>query len=423
MWTTAYSYPTPATNTAPITPALILSVSESTRSDVEITYKPGSKSKKESTSNGQSDEGVVTIKRHHHHKSRRQYFLPGDSSQGQPTFFQPHLSSVASSSASPLPSPALEAPSGTRGAHFTLPSLGRRSPRLHKAPSNIPMPMPKPVQIPNTTAAGPSKYTVHNRVPTRGKRKRALCIGINYTGQQWWLRGCINDAKRVRRFLIECHGFLRDDIILLTDSDNSSGSPTRKNILQAMRWLVSDAQSGDSLFFHFSGHGGQTPDLDGDETDGQDEVIFPLDYQRKGIIVDDDMHAIMVKNLPDGCRLTALFDSCHSGTALDLPFVYLPNGHLKGGKLTKAGAAKQVGADVVSWSSCEDGQTSKDTFSLDGSAVGAMSNAFVNVLKQDPRLPYKTLLKHLRAQLEPRYNQKPQLSSSHKINTNDIFVI
>lgn len=37
-----------------------------------------------------------------------------------------------------------------------------------------------------------------------------------------------------------------------------------------------------------SGHGGQTPDLDGDEDDGYDEVIYPLDFKQAGHIVDDE---------------------------------------------------------------------------------------------------------------------------------------
>jgi hypothetical protein len=57
-----------------------------------------------------------------------------------------------------------------------------------------------------------------------------------------------------------------------------------------------------------SGHGGQTKDKDGDEIDGFDEVVFPLDYKTAGHLVDDDMHALMVHPLPTGCRLTALFD-------------------------------------------------------------------------------------------------------------------
>jgi len=211
------------------------------------------------------------------------------------------------------------------------------------------------------------------------------------------LRGCVNDARRVRRFLVDYYDFPTESIVLLTDSGyGSNGMPTRKNILKAMRWLVKDARPGDSLFFHYSGHGGQVQDIDGDEDDGLDEIIYPVDFARKGYIVDDDMHAIMVKGLPNGCRLTALFDSCHSGTALDLPYIYTSRGRLKCGRLTKRGASRRAGADAVSWSACEDGQKSKDTFSLDGTAVGAMSNAFITALKENQRLSYKELLRRLR---------------------------
>lgn len=41
------------------------------------------------------------------------------------------------------------------------------------------------------------------------------------------------------------------------------------------------------------------------------------------------MHDIMVRPLPPGCRLTAIFDSCHSGTALDLPYIYSTAGVIK----------------------------------------------------------------------------------------------
>jgi len=36
-----------------------------------------------------------------------------------------------------------------------------------------------------------------------------------------------------------------------------------------------------------------------------------------------EMHDLMVKKLPAGCRLTAIFDCCHSGSALSLPYEYV----------------------------------------------------------------------------------------------------
>lgn len=91
-----------------------------------------------------------------------------------------------------------------------------------------------------------------------------------------------------------------------------------------------------------AGHGGQTKDLDGDEDDGYDEVIYPVDFRQTGHITDDEMHRIMVKPLQSGVRLTAIFDSCHSGTALDLPYIYSTQGVLKEPNL-----AKDAGANIL----------------------------------------------------------------------------
>ncbi|KAF8656187.1 hypothetical protein AX16_002625 [Volvariella volvacea WC 439] len=150
-------------------------------------------------------------------------------------------------------------------------------------------------------------------------KKKALCIGINYFGQDGELRGCINDANNIKNFLIRHFGYREGDIVMLTDdAGDPRQHPTRDNIIRGMQWLVRNAAPDDSLFFHYSGHGGQTKDHDGDEADGYDEVIYPVDHRENGHIVDDHMHDIMVKSLPPGCRLTAIFDSCHSGSALGM---------------------------------------------------------------------------------------------------------
>ncbi|KAK7033158.1 caspase domain-containing protein [Favolaschia claudopus] len=295
-------------------------------------------------------------------------------------------------------------------------------------------------------------------------KKKALCIGINYFGQNGELRGCINDANNMQRFLCSQFGYRKEDIVMLTDdTQNPRQLPTRDNIFSAMQWLVSGANPNDSLFFHYSGHGGQTKDVDGDEGDGHDEVIYPLDFQDSGHIVDDMMHDIMVRSLPPGCRLTAIFDSCHSGTALDLPYVYSTEGKLKEPNLaaeagsslktafssytrgdmggvfksamglvkTATGGNKKAEeytratrtspADVISFSGCKDSQTSADATEA-GQATGAMSYALMTALSQNPQQSYQQLLNALRDILKAKYSQKPQLSSSHPMDTNIMFI-
>ncbi|KAL7932429.1 hypothetical protein V8C35DRAFT_323011 [Trichoderma chlorosporum] len=295
-------------------------------------------------------------------------------------------------------------------------------------------------------------------------RRKALLIGINYFGQRGQLRGCINDVRNMTAYLVEQFGYKREDMVILTDDQqNPMSQPTKQNILRAMHWLVKDARPNDSLFFHYSGHGGQTKDLDGDELDGYDEVIYPVDFRQHGHITDDEMHRIMVSPLQAGVRLTAIFDSCHSGTALDLPYIYSTQGILKEPNLAKeagqgllgvissysqgdlggvanniigffkkattgeeahnrALATKTSPADVVMWSGSKDDQTSADA-NIASQATGAMSWAFVTALRKNPQQSYVQLLNSIRDELATKYTQKPQLSCSHPLNTNLLFVM
>jgi hypothetical protein len=84
--------------------------------------------------------------------------------------------------------------------------------------------------------------------------RKALLIGINYFGQRGQLRGCINDVKNMAFYLSENLGYLRENMVILTDDQqNPMSQPTKQNMLRAMHWLVKDAQPNDSLFFHYSG--------------------------------------------------------------------------------------------------------------------------------------------------------------------------
>ncbi|KAJ7137203.1 caspase domain-containing protein [Mycena epipterygia] len=234
-------------------------------------------------------------------------------------------------------------------------------------------------------------------------RRRALCIGINYRGQSHELRGCVNDAKHIFSFLVRYAGYRPEDIVVLTDdSPHARAQPTRQNMIDAMHWLVKRAQPHDALFFHYSGHGGQTPDLDGDEVDGYDDGACASFGEKRTYLFILDVS--QVNPLPPGCRLT----SCHSGTVLDLPYSYDHHGRIKGLKITpQALARKTTPADVISLSGCKDDQTSADTF-IDGEAVGAASH-------MRPNQSYQEIMHEIRVILQPKFSQKPQLGSSHPI--------
>jgi len=67
------------------------------------------------------------------------------------------------------------------------------------------------------------------------------------------------------------------------------------------------------------------PDDNGDEEDGMDETMVPVDYQDLGQIRDDVIFEELVAKLPEGVKLTVVMDCCHSGSILDLPFSFQAN--------------------------------------------------------------------------------------------------
>jgi len=299
-------------------------------------------------------------------------------------------------------------------------------------------------------------------------RKKAVYIGINYIGSKSELSGCINDAHNVSQLFSKKFGF-KQAVILTDDNKDPKKKPTYNNILNAMKWLVKGAKAGDSLVFHYSGHGGTVKDKDGDEIDGFDESILPCDYLENGQIIDDEIYKIMIEPLPKGCKLTAIFDSCHSGTIMDLPYTYqcqnnieviendvrkeifkkssnVVNSIMSGnpnrisksiygiydGSLKRAARngtnpdtlqRRQCVADVIQFSGCKDNQTSAD-MTIGNVSTGAMSYSIVNLLNEDKQYTYTELLACIRKILaEKNFTQIPQLSTSRPLNMNDKFII
>lgn len=143
--------------------------------------------------------------------------------------------------------------------------------------------------------------------------KKALLVGINrYPDPDNELKGCINDVHQMAETLKSRFGFPGDgNMRLLTDA-----RATTKAILDGLAWLTAGASPGDSLVFHYSGHGSRVPDKNGDETtDRLDEILCPYDLDWKRPLTDDDL-AAACSDVPRGVLLTVILDCCHSGTGL-----------------------------------------------------------------------------------------------------------
>eukprot|EP00747_Dinoflagellata_sp_TGD_P170989 gnl/TRDRNA2_/TRDRNA2_203915_c0_seq1.p1 gnl/TRDRNA2_/TRDRNA2_203915_c0~~gnl/TRDRNA2_/TRDRNA2_203915_c0_seq1.p1 ORF type:complete len:431 (-),score=68.24 gnl/TRDRNA2_/TRDRNA2_203915_c0_seq1:131-1369(-) len=251
-------------------------------------------------------------------------------------------------------------------------------------------------------------------------RKRALLIGINYTGTRAALKGCHNDVRRMSSLLTRQYGFNAQTEMRILMDDQRSTMPTRKNIMDCAMWLVADARPGDCLFFHYSGHGAQQEDPQCAEEDAMDETILPCDFQSSGQIVDDELYEIMLARLPSGVKLTAVMDCCHSGTGLDLPFTY---DTYRRSWIEDDNPCHSEG-DVQLFSGCLDDQTSADVQSIYSAASGAMTTAFCDTLESNPAPSYPQLLDGLHRHLRQRgHSQRSQLTSSQRFDLNRTFEI
>ncbi|MFZ5440186.1 MAG: caspase family protein [Myxococcota bacterium] len=227
-------------------------------------------------------------------------------------------------------------------------------------------------------------------------RGQALCIGLNqvdakhYQGWTGRLQACENDAIDLTT-LSRSVGFSTTTLL--------TAEATRDRVLSALAACAKTLVAGDLLLLTYSGHGGQTPDLNGDEDDRQDETWCLYDGQ----LIDDELYTALGA-FAAGVRIFALSDSCHSGTVLKaagdeaslltfgkkgferLPFAarvipadaaqrtYFANKAFYDPilKANTADAIKNVKASAVLISGCQDAETS-----LDGSFNGLFTGTLL----------------------------------------------
>jgi hypothetical protein len=134
----------------------------------------------------------------------------------------------------------------------------------------------------------------------------ALTIGLNavdpqhYAGWSGELNACEADAEDMAAIGASCR--FKVDTLLTKAATRGA---VKKKLGDAARTL----KGGDILLLSYSGHGGQLPDMNDEEPDGQDETWCLYD----GEMVDDELYTLFGK-FAKGVRILMLTDCCHSGT-------------------------------------------------------------------------------------------------------------
>lgn len=138
------------------------------------------------------------------------------------------------------------------------------------------------------------------------RRGLSLHLGLNsvggaaYGGWTGPLAACEFDANDMAA--IARAGGIKPTVLLTKKG-------TRANALAAIRAAAKALKSGDLFFLSYSGHGGQVPDVSGEEPDKKDETWCLFDGQ----LIDDELYFELSK-FKAGVRILVLSDSCHSGT-------------------------------------------------------------------------------------------------------------
>ncbi|KAF8520792.1 caspase domain-containing protein [Hysterangium stoloniferum] len=297
------------------------------------------------------------------------------------------------------------------------------------------------------------------RIPRVGRRK-AVLVAISYEdqkdedGESFFLPAPLNELPKMREFLMECWGFAAEDIAILSDDPAMEHiRPTCENILEQLRKLRAGVAPGDLLFFWYNGHGGQVKNENNTESDGFDECIpisYDLNWSRdsrelyldipavnwsynkneprgfrrryKNIILDDELREILVSPLPAGAHLVALFDSCNSGTMLDLRFKLSLKGISE--EPQKHGHKSSSEGHAISISASFDGQKAWQ-HSITKRSV--LTKAFPRTLSETPNQTFLGLLLNLDTliskDLKGAHKQDPQMGFNYRPNQSDLFWI
>lgn len=237
-----------------------------------------------------------------------------------------------------------------------------------------------------------------------GQTMHGLVIGLGqYQDRTWGTVHGDKDVPLVKNMLEAC-GY--KDITTLVNKE-----ATKAGIMSAFDNLSKKCKKGDIVYIHFSGHGQQITDMNGDEEDGWDEAWIPYDamysysksYKGENHLIDDEIAKwlnVIKSKIGSSGKILVVVDACHSGDSdrgsddedeyirgASDNFVIPPSGNQK--KSTKS---KE---NWLTISACRDFQNNCELKTEDGAFYGMLSYALCLELPKWKKLDNERFLSEL----------------------------
>ncbi|KAK3296395.1 caspase domain-containing protein [Chaetomium fimeti] len=254
-------------------------------------------------------------------------------------------------------------------------------------------------------------------MPERAPRGSALLIGVDhYYGGTTNLYGCVGDVEATDTLLRSMPGVITSIVKLTSPNPPTAADPatlpTLENVVAAFNKLAEEAQAGDFVYIHYSGHGTRAntkfPGLKQNRIDEGLVLIGPdegTERRRANLLRDVEM-ACLLKSIADkDAVVTLVLDCCHSaGTVrgrkrvrgVDIPAASLverepiapeaalhaawvppPTGTGRGATTMRHWLTSSKGIDFLA--ACRANQLAQET-TYDGKDRGLMSAWFGNVM-------------------------------------------